>query len=691
MRNTIFSSMRFRLLFSAILLILSCSSEDDTVSISTDSFYKDAQVNADLTLLNRYWSIYEVNFDGKTASVPENFTNCDRDFFTLEPNGTYKEYLITDSGCVPEEQDLNWSFDNGVITLTNSFKDFNEMVVVELTAQQFIFRAKFDVNEDGVDDILQFLARPYAPNEQNFYQNSIQWDGSITNRIKLEWSEYDGINSFDRYEILLSTDNCNINNASLLSSITDKGTTSFEDSDPPQAEQLCYFIKIYTDKGILFQSTAASISPEFLDVPGVALKTPEVSENSITLNWDKYQGLYFSHYELVAKNYIDGFAQAYQEEIVAQFTDINETSFTDNTPPLVKNPVYEIKVYNTFGKQNFYNSQMVKTVQETNFVSDRIIDILDIYHFTYDISEPIIYLFSSVERTQEKRIVRYNYSTNEIESISNITLNFSSNKEMRLIESNGTKELMFLGNNRLLVFDAQSLEYKYDLENNEIRTIDDFIYLGNNIFSLINDEFIYTISRDFANTSLIDTQVHFQSQQNSNNYLHQILKISNDRILIGNANQSQSIAFNYDSQGNLSNKETINIPVLSTYQEETLFNETDNTLINLMENRIYSLADYSVESFEQPYFPTSLISNGVEIIGTNNDPDWYIDNESLHEKSTKIFNLQNKSLNSIETDGYPHLYFENLSGELFSISTYFKRNLPSTSYDKSDFFIEKIK
>jgi len=688
--NRIYFSHHITLLLFYILLLGCSSDESEDNPFSSDPFYKDVKTDSDTTLLFKFWSIYEVNFESRTAEIPNDFPNCDRNFFRFTNDGTYQDFIISDSGCIPNQQNLNWSFENGVITLSNSFDDSSEMVIVNLNAQEFIFRAKLDIDEDGEEDILQFLARPYTPDERKFYQNNIQLNEPVTNKIQLNWSQYDGIGSFERYEILLSTENCNIDTATVVASFTDIETISFEDGNPPQAAQLCYFLKVYTNDGLLFQSDAASISTDFIDVPGVELSVPEVSENSITLNWNSYEGLYFSHYELVVKNYIDGTGQGYQEELVAVINDIEQTSFTDSTPPLVKNPVYEIKTYNVFGKENLYNPQILTTVQEAIFKPNRVIDIIDILRFVSDPEEPIVYFFGAIESVYEKRLMRFNYDNLTIEAISDIELNFGQIKGMKLIESNGTKELFFLGNDRLLVFDAQTLQYKYDLKHNEIRSIDDFIYLNNNIFILINDENAYSIERDFANINLISSQPHFEASQNPNNYLHHVFKVSNNRVLIGSANETASISFNYDSQGNLSNKQIINIPITSTYTKQTVFNTSDNSIINFNENRIYSLNDFSIKSFEQPYFPMALISDETQLIGSNNDPEWQITEESPHKKSAIKYRITTTNLETIETEGYPHLYFENSSGDLFILSTFFKRNTPSTAFERSDFFIEKI-
>lgn len=159
--------------FGFIILMSGCSRNEDDSPFHSDPFYQGALVNADLKLLNRYWSIFQVNYEEVTIEVPKSFDNCDRDFFTFLNDGAYKEYITLDSGCIPDVQDLQWSFDKGVITLENSFKDYSEMVLVQLTADKLVFRAKFDIDDDGEEDILQFLAKPHIPNETYFIPISL--------------------------------------------------------------------------------------------------------------------------------------------------------------------------------------------------------------------------------------------------------------------------------------------------------------------------------------------------------------------------------------------------------------------------------------------------------------------------------------------------------------------------------------
>lgn len=676
--------------FSFLILMSGCSSNEDDSPIQSDPFYQGALLNADLELLNQYWSVFEVNYQKQTAEVPKTYGNCDRDFFTFLDDGSYKEYIIPNSGCIPEEQDLQWSFDKGIITLENSFKDFNEMVIVQLTVDKFVFRAKYDFDEDGEEDIFQFLAKPYSPNESYFYNNNLVKNETVSNKIQLSWDEYDGINNFDRYEIYLSGESCDPGKSTLVATINDKDTVYYEDMNPPVETFFCYFLKVYTDKGLLFTSYSVGISSESLDVPGVRLEEPVVQNDNILIQWEKYDGLYFSHYEVLVKNFVGGYGYMYQEQSLIQITDINTTNFIDFSPPYIKNPVYEIRVYNQFGKQNFYNPQVVASAKEANYQPDRVIDLKSIFNFTASPNETVVFLNGGRDNIYDSYIMRYNYGTREVEAFSNngTFINGNGRNDLKVINSSVGQELMYLKYDGISVYDPQTLEFKYDLKLSGSSSLDDFIYLGNDRYLLLDNRYAYTVVRDFSNLTLIDKQEHFS--QNLGQYGYNVLQINDGRIIIGNRDQAQSIIYSISPEGNLVDKTTINVPITAGLAKETVFNARDNSIINFRENRIYDLASASMKSFEQPYFSVAINADGSTILGTNNDPEWTINSESLHEKKVRTLDLNNSNFNILETEGYPHYLFENHLGQIISLSTYFKRTRTNYPYERPDFFIEIV-
>ena len=673
-----------------LFLMSACSSNEDDSSVDSDPFYQGALVDADLELLNQYWSLYEVNYQEQTAEIPKTYGNCDRDFFTFFGNGAYKEYIVPSSACIPDEQVLQWSFDQGVITLENSFKDFDEMVIVQLTSDKFIFRAKYDIDDDGKEDILQFLAKPYRPNESNFYTNGLIQDETISNKIRLTWSEYNGINNFDRYEIYLSGEDCDLSKAILVGTIREKGTTNYEDVDPPVKDFFCYYLKVYSDKGLLFESYAVAISSQNVSVPGVKLEVPTVQNDKIVLQWEKYSGLYFSHYEVVVKNFLNDSGSFAQEQSLIEIRDINTTNFTDEAPPYIKNPVYEIRVHNKFGKQNYYNPQTVINAREAIYLPERVIDMKNVYNLAPSTNETVVFLNGGKDDFYDSYIMRYNYGTRQVEAISNTTTyrNGNGRNDLKVINSSIGQELMYLKYDGISVFDPKTLQFKYNLKINGSGSLEDFIYLGNNRYLILDDKYAYTVLRDYANLTLIDKQEHFSQGQSQ--YGYYVLQINNGRIIIGNRDRAQSVLFTISTNGALVDKNSIDIPITGRSDRETIFNPKDNTIINFNENRIYDLTSGSFRSFEQPYFPMAINASGTKVLGTNNDPMWYIETSSLHEKKVRDLDLNTSNLNIKVTEGYPHYLFENHLGQIISLSTFYKRPKTIDYAERPDFFMEIV-
>src|SRR5690606_9399134 len=117
-------------------------------------------------------------------------------------------------------------------------------------------------------------------------------------------------------------------------------------------------------------------------------------------------------------------------------------------------------------------------------------------------------------------------------------------------------------------------------------------------------------------------------------------------------------------------KRTVDIPITAIRHWETLINSANGTLVNFQENRVYNLASTAYRSFEQPYFPLALSTDGTKIIGTNNNPEWTIERESLHSKQVQILDLNSSNISVFNTEGYPHYLFENHLGQIISLSTY---------------------
>lgn len=181
------------LLMISLVLFNSCGNDDDNPNLLVN-FYNGAQTSASANDLEGIWSIFNVSFNNNIAEVPENYQSCGRDYFRFANSGLYSEYFFQSSDCEYEVNTLNWELNNGVITLSNQFNQFDEWVITELSPNELIFKARFDVDEDGSLDILTFYAQRYEPIEidmvsDTFTRNTAEDYQSL---ISYVWQTYQG-------------------------------------------------------------------------------------------------------------------------------------------------------------------------------------------------------------------------------------------------------------------------------------------------------------------------------------------------------------------------------------------------------------------------------------------------------------------------------------------------------------------
>lgn len=689
-----------KFLFIGFIFLIGCSKDDtpeteDNLNNSIDNFYKGSDMTASGKKLSGIWAIFSVGFQGEKADVPIPYESCGRDFFVYGAEGSYNEYLYQDTSCETQSNELHWELKKGVLTLSNDLGQTDEFVIMKLTDEELVFKSKFDVDEDGTLDVLVLFAKKYEPKDfdfisETFNQNS---DDAYENLLSVTWKPYKGVNKFDRYEIFRSSgDNCSKSNADRIAVIKDIADTEFTDLDPPAKNTLCYFLKVYTDKGLMAESRLIDLHTEYIRADQVALDKPLVMDNQISLNWKPYQSPYFSYYEVVFSNYPpNASAYGFQEISLAIINDKDVTTFTDENPPYLENPYYAVFAYNIFGNKSLvYNSDHTY-FWEVPYKRSNLLDFQSLSSYALDSDEPIIYLYGEERSTRRFNIHKYNYNTNEMEAVSNISNSHRTYKPIKLSDSPNGKEIVLELSTELNFYDAQTLEYKYAIDPDGILTIDDFYYLSDKDLWVIADrENVYTLKRDNANLFIIDSSPHFTQHQGA--YPYQVYPLNDNRIMIGQPNEPNSMVFQLDSQGNFLDKKTV--PIRASYDEgnKLLYNYSGNYIIDLMQNRLYSGETFQfMGSFETPYFPSGVSKDGLKIYGTNNDPDWTITPESLHKKEAIIFDRNTKSFEKIETLGYPHILFENNSGGIMSISSGLKKErLSQNINDKADIFIEKV-
>lgn len=676
------------LLLLCLLILTSCSKDDDEISEPKEEFYKDVLTSATKQQLSGSWAIYEVAYEGKTAEVPVTYEECGRDFFQFTTTNVYRDFYYTSSyECEKNVQDLSYELNNGIITISDDWGSSEEMVITQLNSDKLVFKMKVDIDDDSELEVLSFLARRYSPpNDLDLYSYTFGSEFSNDNRneIRYTWMAYDGFYKFDRYEIYRSTAGCSKANAQLVATITDRSQNYFIDLDPPVADDLCYYLKIYNEKGLLGESELITFFTEELRPPQVEFKNVTVQNQEVNLVWQPYNGNYFSHYEIRVRNYKDGTGYGYQEYPVATIDEKELATFVDKAPPRLQNPVYSIYAYDIFGNvssQSYTN----ENIWEVQWTHPEVLNFEMIQFFAPAPDAPEIFFYGR-ESAGNYSLIKYNYRTHTISAKAGKSPEVSTAIPMQIHSSEYGKELFFAQGNTLAVYNAEDLTFKYKLNT---PSFFNFAYLGNNIFSFTDSQTIYTYRRTNADLVLVSKKTHFSTHYGDTGY--HLLPLKNGEILVGHYKEEQSFKFKISAHGELSDGQLVNIPIRSHSQKKTLYSPDGDYVINLLDNKIFSTLTFSfLEYVENPSFPSGISRNGNLIFGSRNDPKESINEESTHEKKAEIYNLSTKTVITVKTKGYPHVIFENYLGEIISISSGFKRESLENSAPKPDIFVEVL-
>lgn len=682
------------LLMLIFCCILSSCDKDDDVSSSEHDFYRGILTSASADDLKGIWAIFNAEFQGERVEIPISFQECGRDFIIFSENNVYTEYLYQQSDCHYVLNSLNWTLNKGIIKLSNQFGQSDELVITKLNASELVFKSRLDVNDDGILDVVSLYLKPYTPKEidvitPTFGRNK---DTAFEQLLSFNWLSYNGFNDFERYEIYRSAgDNCNISNAELIASISDVRTTEFTDLTPPAEANLCYFLKVFTNRGLLGQSYAYTIRTENIRPQPVTLYKPEVLGTAIQFNWQASTDPYFSHYELTFSNYANSTGYGQQEYSVAIIDDPEITAFLDENPPYLENPYYMLYAYNIFGNRTSYYNPEVTWYHEVPFKRPEVLNVSQIQSYAIDPENPIVYFYGREGNAWNTlNIRRFNYKTNQTEATSNLAPSFHTSLPIQYIDSGYGGEIIAEQGSNLAVYDATTLKYKYTLDLNSHR-IEDFSYSPLGYWIIVSSDRVYTYIRDNANLDLIDSMPHFPNRQNS--YKYHTFALKNNKILVGHYNESTSYLYELTSNGSLVHEQIVSIPILHNWDYTSQYNAAGNYVINFSKNRLYSTTDFRlIESFESPYFPSGTSKNGNLIFGSNNDPKWSIDQESIHAKEVVIYDRLTQKASTVSTTGYPHIIFENAFSEIISISSGLKKeNIRQNINDKADLFLEIIK
>lgn len=693
MKNSLrFSHFKVYGLFAFLVssLLVGCSKDDD--GTGNNSFYSGALKSATITNLEGSWSIIEAESNGEKVEIPPTTQECGRDFFNFSTENRYSEFLFTSSSCAPESNSYGFELIDGIITLTDQLGQNEELVIIELTSEKLSFKTQIDIDEDGTMDILIFYAKRYnPPAEIDIYSSTFIHNNTVDYRdkIQLSWFPYIGYNEFSRYEIYRSAGDCDKTKAELIATLETQEIDVFIDENPAVSDNLCYYFRVYTDKGLLGESELVSLDTGDLEVSPVTVSEPVVGNESISLNWTQYFGRYFSHYEITARNYSSGSGYGYQEITVKTIDDISTLEFTDNDPPYFLNPVYTVYVVDIFGNKSLGTIEGEHSWQ-TNFKRKELLGLDFIRKLAIDPDGTIVYLYGRQTGNQDLTIIKYNYTTNTIEAISDIPPTSHTDIDMKVIETEEDKEILFAQGNGFNVYDATTLEYKYELRIVDLYpSFNDLTYLSNNLWVFTDDDEVFTCIRDGKDLNLVDSEVHFTEHQSSNNY--QIINLDNNQVLIGHSNEPNSLRFTIDSNGFLTERTSIPIPILSDWKKETFYNANQNYIVNLAEGRLYSLTNYSVlDNFVEPNFSYGISADGNIIFGSENDPDVIDLLDSQHEKKAYTYDWTSQTIDEYATKGYPHFIFENHLGQKISISSGLLRPRLDFGMPSPDLFVERI-
>ena len=110
----------------------------------------------------------------------------------------------------------------------------------------------------------------------------------------------------------------------------------------------------------------------------------------------------------------------------------------------------------------------------------------------------------------------------------------------------------------------------------------------------------------------------------------------------------------------------------------------DTQLRGVFESQTFSYTQF----YDRPNIATGLSLDGSLIIGTDNDPEWIIDEDSMHSRKAFSFGIGTATVTEQETVGYPHLVFESNAGQRVSISSWFKREGLRGTAPRPDLFVE---
>lgn len=671
---------KLSILFYLFCLLILFSCNENELLTPEDLFFSDVKTNATIEQLKGRWAIFQIEFEGELSAVPANIVECGRDFFEFQIENQYREFIFDDNfECTPQTNMLTWELSDGIIDLSNGIED-DQFVITKLTSSQLNFKFRLDIDEDGTLEIFKAICTRYEPPmELDIYSSTFRriTSGESRNKILFNWDSYKGYNDFSKYEIYRLDEDCNLNNSELIATITDINQTTFEDINPPALEEICYQFKLYTDKGLLTETKEYVISTSSIEVDKVNLAEPEVIGSNVTLNWEKYQGTFFSHYEIEVRNYSSGSGAGYQKSVIAKIDDIKTTTFSTELP-FVENPTYIIFAYNIFGKKSYYKIEG-ENQRTTIFSRDEILPIDRINHFAFSPNETVVYY------TNNSNLYAYDYASKTVLNFTNI--NSSSITFLKVFKSSFGTEIIINTTSSTKVYNPD-LTFKYDLERSTF-SLENLEFTNEGFWVSTDRSKLYSYRRINNKLELIDTnnlyKKTFSSSRINLKYLGQ------NRVLAGNANEGKGLIIAILNDGTLSDDSVpVDLNATSVWKNDSAFSPDQNYLLNFEDKTIFSTQDYKLKfTLNLSFFPMNISRNGSLILGTKNDPNPF-GQDKFHEKKVRVLQYPNLKEHIYEAKGYPLALYENHLGQIISISRGFIGTLERSSPER-DIFLEIIK
>lgn len=664
-------------IFIFLLLIFGCN-KDNFEQSQEELFFGNALTSVTNQQLLGKWTINQIDFEGNLSDVFPTINECGRDFFEILPNGKYQDFLFQNSDCIPITSNLTWTLSKGIITFSDGIET-DQWVITELTSNKLVFKFRLDVDDDNELETFKAICNRYnPPTEMDVYSKTFQWDNSVGNndKILLKWNNYKGYNNFEKYEIYRMNSGCGNSQDELISTITDLNIVSFIDENPPNKEELCYRLKIYTDKGLLGESDPITVYTSSLEIPNIKLTNADLNGTSINLQWEKYKGHYFSHYQVEVRNYSSGSGGGYIEEKIVEISDINSLNYTLEQP-YFNNPVFVIHVYNTFGRKNTTVIEGENQIS-TNYTREGIfpVDFITFYAFSKD--ETVLYF------TDNSKLYRYNYITKSVDN--SVEINSSSIRFLEMFNSSFGKEVIINTGASIRVYDTD-LNFKYNLIT-EVTNPEQMIVNDDGYWLITDREKLYSHTRANEKLSLLSTDNLYQetfccSQIN-------LVDIKQNRILVGNKIKSQGIITKINANGFITGSTFVDLNITSEFENKNLFSNNKQYLVDIESRILYSTSSSynKITTLNQDFFPSGIALGGSLIFGSKNNPK--PDTNTFQEKKVRILNYPSLSEEVYDSKGYPIAIYQNHLGQIISISKGLVGSLDYSSKEK-DIFIEVIK